>query len=135
LRLGAAKRRLLFLFIKNLKGEIKLNDFPGFMKRQRNIVPENQQNTFDIKGCYYTAEDGSQMAFWTCFQDRVSKEHKHDYDEYMICVSGRYTVTIDGKKFILHAGDELFIPKGTLQGGECKAGTRTIHAFGGRRIQ
>jgi hypothetical protein len=34
----------------------------------------------------------------------------------------------------MHAGDEIFIPKGTLQGGRCKKGTRTIHAFGGKRI-
>ena len=50
-----------------------MNDFPGFMKRQRNIVPENQQNTFDIKGCYYTAEDGSQMAFGLAFKTEYQK--------------------------------------------------------------
>ena len=45
-----------------------------------------------------------------------------------------YTVTIDGKEHTLHSGDELFIPKGSLQGGRVKAGTRTIHAFGGQRV-
>jgi quercetin dioxygenase-like cupin family protein len=52
----------------------------------------------------------------------------------MVCLSGEYVVTIDGKEKVLHAGDEIVIPKGTLQGGRCKAGTRTIHAFGGKRI-
>lgn len=42
--------------------------------------------------------------------------------------------TINGAETVLHAGGELFIPKGTVQGSRCKAGTRTIHAFGGRRI-
>ena len=112
-----------------------MENFPDFMKRGTNKVPQNQQNTPDIEGYYYTANDGSQMAFWTCLADRVSKEHVHDYDEYMVCLSGEYVVTIDGEESVLHAGDELFIPKGTLQGGRCKAGTRTIHAFGGKRIK
>lgn len=50
-------------------------------------------------------------------------------------LSNKYVVTINGKEFVLHSGDEIFIPKGTLQGGRCKAGTRTIHAFGGKRIK
>lgn len=112
-----------------------MNGFPDFMKRECNIVPVEQQNTPDIEGYYYTANDGSQMAFWTCNADRISKEHIHDYDEYMVCLDGEYVVTIDGEKHVLHAGDELFIPKGTLQGGSCKAGTRTIHAFGGTRVR
>jgi hypothetical protein len=31
-------------------------------------------------------------------------------------------------------GDELYIPKGTEQWGKCIAGTKTIHALGGKRI-
>ena len=92
-----------------------------------------QQDT--CRPAEYSAPDGSQMAFWSYKADRVSKEHVHDYDEYMICVEGEYTVTINGEATVLHAGDELFIPKGTVQGGSCRAGTRTIHAFGGRRVK
>lgn len=112
-----------------------MKDFPEFMKSERNHIDSNQQNTKDIDGYYFEGADGSQMAFWTCFSDRFSKEHMHDFDEYMICVYGQYTVTMNGKEYTLNAGDELFIPKGTLQGGSCTAGTRTIHAFGGKRIQ
>lgn len=111
-----------------------MKEFPDFMKRKNNQVPIEQQNTPDIEGYYYTAADGSQMAFWIYTADRISKEHIHDYDEYMVCLDGEYIVTINGKEIVLHAGDELFIPKGTTQGGRCKAGTRTIHAFGGKRI-
>ena len=112
-----------------------MKDFPEFMKNKMNHIGANQQNTKDIDGYFYNGKDGSQMAFWTCYSDRTSKEHKHDFDEYMVCVCGQYTVIINGEKYILNPGDELFIPKGTLQGGSCIAGTRTIHAFGGKRIK
>lgn len=112
-----------------------LGAFPAFMQRSENIIPSWQQNTPDIEGYYYTASDGSQMAFWTYKSDRVSAEHTHDYDEYMTVVSGEYTVTIDGAEYVLHAGDELFIPKGSLQGGRVTKGTRSIHAFGGERVK
>jgi hypothetical protein len=39
------------------------------------------------------------------------------------------------KVFGWHNGDELFIPGGSLQGGRVKAGTRSIHIFGGKRIK
>jgi len=112
-----------------------MKDFPNFMKKEKNRISSNQQNTKNIDGYYYEGEDGSQMAFWTCYSDKISNEHKHEFDEYMVCICGQYTVIMNGKEFILNSGDELFIPKGTLQGGKCLAGTRTIHAFGGRRIQ
>ena len=57
-------------------------NFPEFMFRKENMIPADQQNTADIEGYYYTANDGSQMAFWIY-----------------------------------------------------KAGTRSIHAFGGRRVK
>ena len=109
--------------------------FPDFMNRPANQVPVRQQNTPGVHGVFYTAADGSQMAAWACTADAESKEHMHDYDEYMVCLSGEYVLIIDGVETMLHAGDEIVIPKGTMQGGRCKAGTRTIHAFGGTRIQ
>lgn len=59
-----------------------MKDFPEFMKSGANRVDTSQQNTADVDGYYYTANDGSQMAFWTCYGDRVSDMHRHDYDEY-----------------------------------------------------
>ena len=38
-------------------------NFPDFMFRAENMIPASQQNTPDIEGYYYTANDGSQMAF------------------------------------------------------------------------
>ena len=109
--------------------------FPEFMKNIKNMVNPSQQNTADIEGYYYEGKDDSQIAFWECHSDRISNKHTHDFDEYMICVSGEYTVYLDDKKIILKPGDELLIHRGTEQWGKCKAGTRTIHAFGGKRIK
>ena len=36
-------------------------------------------------------------------------------------------------RFPLNVGEEYVIPRGVIHGGEVTAGTRTIHAFGGRR--
>lgn len=112
-----------------------MEDFPQFMKNSRNRISSKEQNTEDIEGYFYTGADGSQMAFWTCRADRVSKKHTHKFDEYMVCVAGQYTVLMNGEEHVLNPGDELLIPKGTEQWGRCIAGTRTIHAFGGRRIK
>jgi len=112
-----------------------MNDFPEFMKSEKNHISSDQQNTPDIDGYYFEGEDGSQMAFWTYYSDRVSKEHKHEFDQYTVCVSGQCIVIIDGKEIVLNPGDELYVPKGTLQSERVIAGTRTIHAFGGKRIK
>lgn len=112
-----------------------MKHFPDFMKNPNNRIDASQQNTDDVEGYYYEGKDNSQIAFWECHSDRKSKKHTHDFDEYMVCVSGEYTAFIDGRKIVLKAGDELHIPKGTEQWGECKAGTRAIFAFGGKRIK
>ena len=101
----------------------------------RQVLDTSQQNTSDIEGYYFEGRDNSQIAFWECYADRTSKIHKHDFDEYILYVSGEYTAWLDGKEIVLKPGDELLIPRGTEQWGRCKAGTRTIHAFGGRRIK
>jgi quercetin dioxygenase-like cupin family protein len=111
-----------------------MEHFPDFMKNPKNKIDPTQQNTPDIEGYYYEAADGSQMAFWECHSDRTSKKHVHDFDEYTICVSGEYVACFEDKEIILKPGDELYVPKGTVQWGRCKAGTRTISAFGGKRI-
>lgn len=105
------------------------------MKNPQNQIDTSQQNTRDIEGYYFEGKDGSQMAFWECYSDKESKPHTHNFDEYIICVSGEYIAQINGKEIILKPGEELLIPRGTEQAGNVKAGTRTIHAFGGKRIK
>jgi len=94
-------------------------DFPEFMKNSKNRISSNEQNTEDIEGFYYTGADDSQIAFWTCYADRISNKHTHEFDEYMVCVSGRYTVIINDREYVLNPGDEIFIPRDTEQWRKC----------------
>jgi nitroreductase len=73
------------------------------------------------------------MAIFECARDGISKEHEHDFDEYFVVIQGEYTLGIDGKKIPLTAGQEYFIQKKKPHDGRFIAGTRTIHAFGGKR--
>jgi hypothetical protein len=86
-----------------------MDHFPDFMKNPANAISAKSQSK-GIEGYVFDGSDGSQMAFWECKADGVSAEHVHDYDEY-------------------------FIPKGLAHAGEFIAGTRTIHAFGGKRAE
>ncbi len=110
-----------------------MDDFPEFMKRPVNRIATSSQATPGVEGYVFDGADGSQMAFWTCRETARSAPHVHDFDEYMLVVQGCYTLTIDGQRIPVRAGQEYFIPKGLRHGGEPAAGTRTIHAFGAHR--
>lgn len=110
-----------------------MNEFPEFMKRPGNRIVAGDQATPGVDGYVFDGVDGSQMAFWTCGRTAVSQPHAHDFDEYMVVVQGCYTLVLDGRRVALTAGMEFVIPRGVAHGGEVTAGTRTIHAFGGRR--
>ena len=112
-----------------------MKDFPEFMKGPANKIAASSQSTPGVEGYVYDGADGSQMAFWTCHEVATSAPHVHDYDEYMLVVAGCYTLIVAETRVPLKAGDEYFIPRGLWHGGEVLAGTRTIHAFGGRRVQ
>ena len=111
-----------------------MDDFPNFMKSPANLIGKGSQYTDEIEGYVFNGADGSQMAFWTCFQDRDSKEHTHDFDEYFVVVQGQYTVVTGEKVTLTEVGQECYIPKGTPHSGKAIAGTRTIHCFGGKRV-
>lgn len=110
-----------------------MSEFPEFMRQAANRIANASQSTPGVEGYVFDGADGSQMAFWTCHETAQSTPHAHDFDEYMVVVEGCYTLLIGGKKIALKAGNEYFIQHGVWHGGEVLAGTRTIHAFGGRR--
>jgi quercetin dioxygenase-like cupin family protein len=112
-----------------------VKEFPDFIKNPKNRVANKDQYSKDIEGYYFEGTDGSQVAFWTCHTEGLSALHTHPFDEYVVCVNGRYIVLIGGREIVLNPGDEFLIPKETLHGCRRIAGTRTIHAFGGKRIQ
>lgn len=111
-----------------------MNDFPGFMKNPANKI-DSQSQSRGIEGYVYDGMDGGQMAFWTCHEGGESAEHVHSYDEYMLVVKGRYTLIIGGRSIPITTGQEYFIPKGLPHAGVFTSGTRTIHAFGGKRAK
>jgi quercetin dioxygenase-like cupin family protein len=112
-----------------------MKEFPAFMKHPANRIAASAQSTSGVEGYVFDGADGSQMAFWTCAETATSSEHAHAFDEYLVVVEGCYTLIIEGKKIPLRVGEEYFIPRGVAHGGEVVAGTRTIHAFGGRRAE
>ena len=111
-----------------------MKDFPEFMKNPMNRIDKTAQYSDEIEGYVFNGADGSQMAFWTCYQDRDSEEHTHTFDEYFVVVQGQYTIITPGKEESIREGQEWYIPKGTPHAGRAVAGTRTIHCFGGKRV-
>ncbi len=109
--------------------------FPDFMRREANKIAAASQHTSGIEGYVFDGADGSQMAFWTATVDAETEEHVHPFDEWFIVVEGTYVVLLDGTEIRVEAGQEHFIPKGTRIAGRVTAGTRTIHAFGGKRAK
>jgi hypothetical protein len=116
------------------RGIFAMNEFPAFMKNSANRIATSSQATPGVEGYVFDGADGSQMAFWTCSQTTPSAAHVHDFDEYMLVVQGCYTLIISPansaeQRIPIKAGEEYFIPRGTLHGGKVEAGTRTIHCF------
>jgi quercetin dioxygenase-like cupin family protein len=83
----------------------------------------------------FDGADGSQLTLWSCREKASAAAHVHDFDEYMVVIAGCYTLIMGGKRITLNPGDEYFIPKGASHAGEVLPGTRTIHMFGGRRVE
>jgi mannose-6-phosphate isomerase-like protein (cupin superfamily) len=112
-----------------------MKDFPVFMKHPANRIASQAQYTPGIEGYVFDGVDGSQICFWTNQNGGKSAEHVHEYDEYFIVVQGQYTLLMEGNQIPVRVGEECYIPKGVPHSGESLAGTRTIHAFGGKRAR
>jgi mannose-6-phosphate isomerase-like protein (cupin superfamily) len=110
-------------------------EFPTFMKNAANRIASTSEHTNGIEGFVFDGADGSQLAFWTAAVDAETSEHIHAFDEWFIVIEGAYVVVLDGNELRVEAGQEYFIPKGTVIAGRVTAGTRTLHAFGGRRAE
>lgn len=93
------------------------------------------QHTEGIEGYVYDGADGSQIAIWICHEDASSTAHAHEFDEYIVVIQGEYTVILDEETICLFPGDEFTIPGGVRHGGQVRAGTRVINAFGGHRAE
>ncbi|MGE5391022.1 MAG: cupin domain-containing protein [Deltaproteobacteria bacterium] len=109
-------------------------EFPEFMRDPANAIDARAQSS-GIEGYVFDGIDGSQMAFWTCQHDGISLEHVHAFDEYFVVVQGEYTLILGDQRIILGIGQEYYLPAGLPHAGEFTSGTRTIHAFGGKRAE
>jgi quercetin dioxygenase-like cupin family protein len=108
-------------------------DFPSFVRSPANRIAVSSQFTEDVEGYVFDGADGSQVALWTCNADRASREHAHEFDEYVFVLEGSCTALVADTRVELVAGQELHIPAGTRQTMAVVAGTRTLHIFGGKR--
>lgn len=111
-----------------------MTEFPEFMRNPLNAISTTSQSK-GIEGFVFDGADGSQLAFWQCNENGDSAEHVHNFDEYFVVLQGQYTLIMGPERVAITAGQEYFIPKGTPHSGQFIAGTRTIHAFGGKRAQ
>lgn len=105
------------------------------MKNPANKIAATSQSTPGVEGYLFDGADGSEVAFWTCYETAASAAHTHEYDEYMIVVQACYTLIIGDRRIPVKTGEEFLIPRSVLHAGEVVAGTRTIHAFGGQRAR
>ncbi len=113
----------------------RMADFPSFVQHPANRIAASSQFTEGVEGYVFDGADGSQVALWTCREDRASTEHVHDFDEYVLVIEGHCTVTAGATTTELRAGQELVISRGTPQRMAVRAGTRTLHVFGGTRAR
>ena len=101
--------------------------------------PKNAVDTGNVSkglaGYLFEGVDGAQMVLWQCARGGTCAMHTHDYDEYAVVLQGTFRGTIGGRKVVMRAGDECFIPAGVPHDGRYSADYRAIDAFGGQRAK
>jgi quercetin dioxygenase-like cupin family protein len=112
-----------------------MTDFPAFMRNPADLVAASSEHAPGVSGYVFDGAEGAQMAFWTAENDAEMTEHAHDFDEWFIVIEGSCLLVLDGAERRVGAGEECFIPAGTRIAGRVVAGTRTVHAFGGKRAE
>jgi quercetin dioxygenase-like cupin family protein len=111
---------------------IGLGEFPVFMKNPANRIADGSRYTSGIERHVFDDADGTLMELWHTRSDTVLPEEVHDFDEYVLVVEGEYVLSLNGKTFPLRPGQEFVIPRHARISARLTAGTRTVHAFGGR---
>jgi uncharacterized protein YndB with AHSA1/START domain len=115
---------------------IGFGDFPAFLKQPGNRVAPAPGLPQGAEGYLFDGEGGVQVLFAQAGVDTDIPEHILDFDEHVIVLEGTYTLRIGSENEIrVERGQELVVPKGGKVSGRLTAGTRTIHAFGGRNLR
>jgi mannose-6-phosphate isomerase-like protein (cupin superfamily) len=105
------------------------------MKGEKNRIANATDQPPGLEGYAFDGADGSQMAIRIAREDSETAEHVSDFDEYLLVVEGSYFLTINGHERRIDAGQEFHVPRGARIAGRVKAGTRTLHAFGGPHVK
>jgi quercetin dioxygenase-like cupin family protein len=113
-----------------------LQDFPEFLRSECTRIESGER--FDrgaAEGHAFESLAGSQIVLWSASEGgERALDHVHDFDEYVVVVAGQYTVHQGGTSVLLRPGDELLLPAGVPHSGQALPGTRTLHAYGGKRF-
>jgi uncharacterized protein YndB with AHSA1/START domain len=112
-----------------------LGSFPAFMMGPANRVAAASLNIPGVEAYVFDGADGTQLMLCHARSDADTAEQWRDADEYLAVLEGSYVVRINGMDIQLGAGREFVIPRGARISGRFTAGTRTLHAFGGRGLK
>ncbi|MFY0567463.1 SRPBCC domain-containing protein [Archangium lansingense] len=112
-----------------------LGAFPAFMTGPANRVAATSLNIPGVEAYAFDGADGTQLTLFHAKSDATTGEQWRDSDEYLVVLEGSYVVTINGMDIHLGAGREFVIPMGARTSGRFTAGTRTIHAYKGKRLE
>lgn len=109
-----------------------LGSFPAFMTSAANRVTDASLSIPGVEAYVFNGTDGTRLILCHAKSDAETAEQWQDFDEYLVVLEGHYVVRINGMDMHLDAGREFVIPRGARISGRYTAGTRTIHARGGK---
>lgn len=112
-----------------------LGAFPAFLLSPANRVAADAQKLPGVEAYVFDGADGNQVLLCHAKSDAATGEQWRDFDEYLAVLEGTYVLTINGLEIQLGAGREFVIPRGARISARYTAGTRTVHALGGRGLQ
>ena len=113
---------------------MRAGQLPQFAKSGQDEVSLKSHFSPNIKGWVFDGKSGNQVTLWECDDDGVSQPHTHEFDEWLIVISGEYTICSERKRVPLAAGQQCYIPAGIKHWGTYKKHTQTINLFGGKRV-
>lgn len=114
---------------------IRAGLLPQFVKDEKDEIGSQSHFSKGIKGWVFEGASGHQATVWECDEDGQSQPHTHEFDEWLIVVSGEYMICSDRKRVPLAAGQQCYIPAGIKHWGVYKKHTQTINLFGGKRVE
>jgi uncharacterized protein YndB with AHSA1/START domain len=112
-----------------------LGSFPAFLLGAANRVADASLRIPGVEAYVFDGADGTQLTLCHAKSDADTGEQWREFDEYLVVLEGRYVLRINDMDIELGAGREFVIPRGARISGRFTAGTRTIHAFGGKTFE